>query len=125
MTYINTKPRRRPRMNPRPDGPVRCEGHLAWIRKRTCCVANADFGPKAIVCDGGRSDPHHVKTRGAGGDDSQVVPLCRAHHSQIDSWNCGTQTFEAIYKVELLTLAGEYWRLSPAGMKHRMAREDR
>ena len=84
-------------------------------------MANADFGPKAIGCDLGRCDPHHVKTRGAGGDDSQVVPLCRRHHNQLDSWGIGQETFQDIYKVNLLELATEYWRLSPHRRKWEQA----
>ena len=121
MSYINTRPRRAPRTKPRPDDRVYSPGHLKWIRGRECCVATADFGPQAIVCDQGRCDPHHAKTRGAGGNDSQVVPLCRRHHTQLDSWGIGQETFQDIYKVNLLELAAEYWRLSPHRRKWEQA----
>lgn len=33
------------------------------------------------------SDPHHVTTRGAGGDDveTNVMPLCRRHHDEVEA----------------------------------------
>lgn len=38
-----------------------------------------------VVCGKAGSDPHHIKTRGAGGGDLEenLVSLCRLHHSQI------------------------------------------
>lgn len=42
----------------------------ALARTLPCCVCNAPSP----------SDPHHVHSRGAGGDDSSVVPLCRFDH---------------------------------------------
>ena len=111
MSYGIVKPRRRPRMNLRQSDRVECRGHLQWVSGRNCCVKNADFGPGAIACSLGRVDPHHVKTRGAGGGDEQVVPLCRAHHIQLDAPWCGPKSFEAIYKVNLAQLAADYWQL--------------
>lgn len=36
-----------------------------------------------IVCGKRPTDPAHIKSRGAGGDDAKwnLIPLCRAHHS--------------------------------------------
>lgn len=62
-------------------------------------------GYPCIVCvkEGGLwrySDPHHVKHRGAGGDDPEnVVPLCRVHHRECES--TGQLTFESKYHVDL------------------------
>lgn len=38
-----------------------------------------------LVCQTVPSDPHHIKSRGSGGDDSpeNICPLCRKHHSEI------------------------------------------
>jgi hypothetical protein len=40
------------------------------------------------VCHASPSDPHHVKTRGAGGQDhlDNLMPLCRKHHVE---WHQG------------------------------------
>lgn len=39
--------------------------------------------PRCIIC-GKKSTPHHVKSRGAGGADSEnnLMPLCLKHHIQ-------------------------------------------
>lgn len=55
--------------------------------------------------DARRSDPHHVRTRGAGGLDSDTAPLCRDHHMEIDAVNSGPKTFEAKYGVSLKAIA--------------------
>lgn len=36
------------------------------------------------ACGAGIVDAHHIKTRGAGGDDvrTNVMPLCRLHHQE-------------------------------------------
>lgn len=38
---------------------------------------------RCLVC-GGYSDPCHVRSRGAGGDDvvDNLLPLCRSHHTE-------------------------------------------
>jgi hypothetical protein len=44
---------------------------LNWV------LENLDIAPR-------RSDPHHVTSRGAGGDDTpeNLMPLCRRHHNE-------------------------------------------
>lgn len=42
----------------------------AWIRTLPCCACSAE--PP--------SDPHHVRSRGAGGTSEDLVPLCRECH---------------------------------------------
>ena len=121
MNHQYSRPKKRQKMGLRVSERIESRGHLQWIRGRNCCVANADFGPGAIVCSG-TMDAHHVRTRGAGGGDEQVVPLCRAHHSQLDSPWCGPKTFEAIYKVNLAELAAGYWK---ADTYHRAKAEAR
>jgi len=41
----------------------------------------------------GPSDPHHIISRGAGGDDTRdnLISLCRSHHTQIHA--IGSSTF--------------------------------
>ncbi len=50
------------------------------------------------------SDPHHVKSRGAGGPDAEnMVPLCRAHHSELHQ--IGVTEFQLRYNLDLKSLA--------------------
>ena len=50
--------------------------HNKWLIMPSCLINKNCFG---------RLDPHHLKTRGSGGDDSQtnVMPLCRLHHTEL------------------------------------------
>ena len=47
--------------------------YLAYIRGKAC-----------LVC-GDVGEPHHIVSRGAGGSDLTAVPLCRRHHSEMES----------------------------------------
>ena len=50
------------------------------------------------------SDPHHVKTWGAGGPDAEnLVPLCRGHHGEVG--NKGIASFELHYNLSLKSIA--------------------
>ena len=54
------------------------------------------------------TDPHHVKTRGAGGrDESNLVPLCRVHHSECHQ--IGRKTFSKKYNLDLIASAGRIY----------------
>lgn len=53
------------------------------------------YGPESRV-----SDPHHFKTRAAGGTDEHCVPLCRRHHRELDAPNSGPETFQAKHAVD-------------------------
>jgi len=58
-----------------------------------------------LVC-GANSDPHHVRTRGAGGkDNANLVPLCREHHQELHT--IGVLTFEDKYKLGCLRMRAE------------------
>lgn len=46
--------------------------YLTWVRTQPCCVCNAPAP----------SEAHHMVTRGAGGSDCLVVPLCWACHKR-------------------------------------------
>ena len=59
--------------------------YLAWVRGRPCCVCGA--APP--------SEPHHMVTRGAGGSDCLVVPVCRVCHSSAHSM--GLQRFARLH----------------------------
>lgn len=63
-----------------------------WISEQPCCVCRFHF-----------SDPHHVRTRGAGGGDEYLVPLCRACHTEVHMK--GVATFISRYGVDLWRLA--------------------
>lgn len=57
-------------------------------------------------------DPHHVKTRGAGGKDTldNLMPLCREHHTEIHK--IGKKTFFKKYEEKILSHR-ILWRLPP------------
>ena len=49
------------------------------------------------------TDPHHVKTRGAGGGDEpeNLMPLCRVHHTEIHL--TGHAKFVKRYDIRIVT----------------------
>lgn len=63
-----------------------------WITEQPCCV-----------CRFRMTDAHHVKTRGAGGDDRYLVPLCRACHTEVHMK--GVETFIRRFGVDLWRVA--------------------
>lgn len=72
----------------------------------------AQFGEQAELCRSapcaacGRkppSDPHHVRSRAAGGTDRDTVPLCPMHHAEIHSR--GRETCEREWGVDLVAVA--------------------
>jgi hypothetical protein len=68
-----------------------------YIREQWCCC-----------CGAPGSDPHHVKSRGAGGqDENNLVPLCRTCHTSVHTR--GRATFEKFLGFSLTDLATEYW----------------
>jgi hypothetical protein len=82
----------------------------ARLKKRRA----AQFGKQAeacralpcCICDRrAPSDPHHVRSRGAGGGDEWCLPFCRTHHIQIHAY--GRKSFEARNDVDLITMATE------------------
>lgn len=64
---------------------IKDESALGTIRKMKC-----------IVC-GLVAEPHHIKSRGAGGDDTieNLLPLCRIHHTEIHT--IGLKAFKLKY----------------------------
>ena len=65
-------------------------GLRQYVREMMCLVDNGK-------CSAG-VDPHHVRTRGAGGiDRANLVPLCRVHHTELHQ--IGRLTFEDKYRL--------------------------
>ncbi len=67
----------------------RDEKNLEIVRNQPCMVCGAP--PK--------SQPHHLQTRGANGDDSleNLMPLCFGHHRAVH--DMGSKSFVAAYKL--------------------------
>lgn len=100
---------------------VRCRPHVTWVLdKFQCALAGkvSKITGKMHVCEG-RKDPHHTPTRGAGGGDNNVVPLCRGAHSLLDSWKRSEKSVEEEYGVEFRPMGDDLWARSP----HRIAWE--
>src|SRR5690606_17013826 len=72
--------------------------YAVTVRALSCCVCDASAP----------SDPHHVKSRGAGGDRRDLVPLCRTHHREYH--DVGRRTFEARHGVDLAAIAADLWK---------------
>lgn len=72
-----------------------------------------DFGPRdrqewvnglpSVVSGRGPCVPHHVRSRGAGGTDKEIVPLTVAEHEEVH--RIGRQSFEARYGLDLASEA--------------------
>ena len=112
MTHL--KRRKRPRMGVRQSDRINCPGHRKFVRGFECCAK--DRGP--YRCEG-PMDAHHSTTRGAGGGDETVVPLCRLHHSLLDSPGWSQPKFEAVHGLDFTEIASDLWRKS----HHRIAWE--
>lgn len=114
--------RRKPKkmMQPKESAPIACPGHLQYVRGYECVFeglvgktpTGKDTEPHECM---GKIAAHHVKSRGAGGGDEQVVPLCTLAHSQ--------QHGGYKYPVDLKALADKLWLMSPHGIKWRRENE--
>lgn len=62
-----------------------------------------------VICGALPVDADHIKTRGAGGGDDQVWPLCRLHHTERHSM--GIKTFQSRYDVDSQVVLGQLRRL--------------
>lgn len=85
-----------------------CAAHRSWVRKHRCCVRGCRKLP--IECA-------HVRTGTDGGmglkpSDKWTISLCRDHH--LEQHAIGEAAFEARYDLNLLELAREFARRSPA-----------
>jgi hypothetical protein len=103
--------RARSRMNAQPPGRVICPGHCKVVRtKYQCAIAGRTQKTSGEVHECyGRIDPHHVSSRGAGGGDHQVAPLCRKAHDLGESPNWSWLRFKAEYGVDLEKMAEQLW----------------
>jgi hypothetical protein len=111
--------RKRQRMNVQPPSRVECPGHLKIVRtKYVCALAGKVMKStgEEHICEG-RIDPHHVKSRGAGGGDEQVAPLCRRAHDLGESWGWSWQRVKSEFGVDLPKMATDLWQ---ADAYHRM-----
>lgn len=70
--------------------------HAETIRALPCCVCGA---PPP-------SDPHHSRSRGAGGTAADLVPMCRAHHRE--AHDAGRLTFERRHSIDLAAVARQH-----------------
>lgn len=98
-------------------GPIRCPGHLQFLRGHNCIL----FGTRGHAC-WGKTEAHHVKTRGAGGGDDGAIPVCSAAHRMIH--DLGIQTFEKRYVTDLNAIAERLWAISPHRLKYERSRGD-
>lgn len=65
------------------------------VRWMPCCLPRCRARPP--------SDPHHARSRAAGGGKKDLVPLCHPHHVEVHA--VGRKTFEAAYGIDLRTAA--------------------
>lgn len=104
--------RKRPRMQaPKPDAPVRCEPHLAWVRKLQCICSEID----PTGCSG-KVRACHVRIGTDGGigmkpGDNWTFSACDGHHAE--QHQIGEKSFEAKYRFKLKDIAETTWRRSP------------
>ena len=104
------KRRKTPKMGTRTDsGPIRSQGHLAWVRGHECSATGFNN------C-GGRMEAHHVRRGADGGTgrkpgDDRCVPLCATHHEEFH--RLGHDTFERKYGIDLDAIAKALWKNSP------------
>lgn len=102
-------------MNAQPPDRVICPGHCKVVRTKYDCAIvgrkrKSDGEPH--VC-WGRIDPHHVTSRGAGGGDHQVAPLCRGAHDLGESPGWSWKRFKDEYDVDLEKMAAACWLADP------------
>ncbi len=79
----------------------------ALVREMPCCVGASQSHPRSVGCFGDIQAAHAI-ARGMGGrngDRRSLVPLCAGHHQQ--QGNEGVKTFESIYEVDMVALAGD------------------
>lgn len=93
--------------------------HAQWVVSLPCAVAFPELyeGPHTIkpwMLRTGQtriSDPHHVRSRGAGGKAEMCVPLDPPRHRECEAM--GRASFEATYKIDLHRVAALLWDVSP------------
>jgi len=86
------------------------EKYLDYIKQMECLVYE-DFGFECC----GEVDAHHVKTKGSGGgEEGNLIPLCRKHHSLVHSM--GRLTFQQKYVTNFKMLAHDIYFIYCQGL---------
>lgn len=123
--FARIKPKSRPSIKVVPTGPIRCRGHLQWIRGRACAIE----GLNGHRCEG-KIHAHHVKTEtdgcmGQKPGDCWALPLCESAtggaHREIHQ--IGEPAFERKYGIKLNPSASRYWAVSDHGKRYRREHE--
>ena len=109
-----TLPPRRKKERVKPDGVIRCPGHLAWVRSHGCIVHG---------CNGGPTEAAHVRRGSDGGTgmkpgDDRAISLCRAHHREQHA--IGEPAFERYFRIDMVALAAEFAARSPPLLRMRL-----
>jgi hypothetical protein len=81
--------------------------HERWVRSHSCVVPGCQNVPIEFA---------HVRTAENSGTGLKPhskcgVSLCSMHHQQ--QHEVGVETFQALYKIDLMALADEFFRRSP------------
>lgn len=86
---------------------IRDPNYLAYIRTQPCLLAAETpctcGGWVDTVTKGYRIEAAHVRSRGAGGGDDQVVPLCSRHHAE--AHRIGHKSFAKRHGLDLARMA--------------------
>lgn len=95
---------------PKPPARIWLPRYREWIRKYPCPVCIRQGTLYSFIDPFYRTiDPHHIKTRGSGGDDpANIVPLCRRHHDELH--RMGTPAFELAFDLNLRVYALLLWQ---------------
>jgi hypothetical protein len=75
---------------------------LLWDRDPCTCGGFTDLGGRPVT------EVAHVRSRGAGGGDDQVVPLCGRHHGE--QHRIGIRSFENRHGLDLAQVARQMRR---------------
>lgn len=127
MNYLpprKMKPAKIPRVRkkPRRTSAIKCRAHVSWVLDNFECIGKGKVFKstgRPHVCQG-PLDPHHSPTRGAGGGDNNVSPVCRCLHSLIDSPGHSQKSVEADLGINFTATGLALWQLD---WKNRFAYE--
>lgn len=82
--------------------------YLNWIARQSCsvCYSSGEYHEDVgeWLCN-----PCHIKSRGAGGDDTQVFPACQKHHNE--QHKLGMMAFETKYRVNLSEISKNLYEI--------------
>lgn len=99
------------------------EQHGAFVRSRPCLIATDAPPERRTECErnpgAGPTEACHAKSRGAGGDKTDLFPGCGRHHDEFDGrrplpdGTVGPRAFVAFYGVDPAGVAVRLWAESP------------